>query len=31
MRRIEALYGEEEVEFLFQSGPNELLSGNLPT
>jgi protein-tyrosine phosphatase len=31
MRRIEALYGDEEVEFLFQSGPTELLSGNLPT
>jgi len=30
MRRIEALYGDEEVEFLFQSGPTELLSGKLP-
>lgn len=30
MRRIEELYGDEEVEFLFQSGPSELLSGNLP-
>lgn len=30
MRRIEELYGDEEVEFLFQGGPNELLSGNLP-
>ena len=30
MRRIEALYGDEEVEFLFRSGPNELLAGRLP-
>jgi protein-tyrosine phosphatase len=31
MRRIEAIYGDEELEFLFQSGPTELLLGNLPT
>jgi protein-tyrosine phosphatase len=30
MRRIEALYGAEEVEFLFSHGPRELLEGRLP-
>jgi protein-tyrosine phosphatase len=30
MRRIEDLYGREEVEFLFHDGPLALLSGTLP-
>ena len=30
MRRIEELYGEEEVELLFAEGPRALLTGRLP-
>jgi protein-tyrosine phosphatase len=30
MRRVEQLYGPEEVEFLFSTGPRELLAGRLP-
>lgn len=30
MRRIEELYGEEEVELLFAEGPRSLLAGRLP-
>jgi protein-tyrosine phosphatase len=30
MKRIEELYGEEEVEFLFHEGPRALLDGRVP-
>jgi protein-tyrosine phosphatase len=30
MRRIEEMYGPEELEFLFREGPNALLEGRLP-
>jgi protein-tyrosine phosphatase len=30
MRRIEELYGSEEIDFLFSKGPRELLEGRLP-
>ncbi len=30
MRRIEELYGAEEIDFLFSHGPRELLEGRLP-
>jgi protein-tyrosine phosphatase len=30
MRRIEQLYGDEEIEFLFSHGPRELLAGRIP-
>lgn len=30
MRRIEELYGPEEIDFLFAHGPRELLEGRLP-
>jgi len=30
MRRIEQLYGKEECQFLFESGPRALLDGKLP-
>jgi protein-tyrosine phosphatase len=30
MRRIEELYGEEEVQFLFHEGPRALLDGRIP-
>ncbi|MBI3207129.1 MAG: protein tyrosine phosphatase [Myxococcales bacterium] len=30
IRRIEQLYGQDEVDFLFRTGPLELLSGRIP-
>ena len=30
MRRIEELYGPEEVQFLFGEGPREILEGRAP-